>query len=284
MMNKQVNLFKNPFTEIELAFRSQTKTVTNPEAFRTFLQNNKQAFYLCFHSTNIGKTHFRLLLEIIRKPTLLKVFLEEGYASHSFRPLLRESLMADQVESLQVIFEYPPFKSRILFRSRLDIVIESFNDYNEDFIDLLKYSGPRTTEFILNHEWMGDKLTITRFMLLTPQLRSCTIKRILRHIKYKDFLYEIDSPYEWVDTYYENDYRQFHNVHNDLIHTNHMKYEHVELAFKEERKRRLKNNWRFLFFCIILRIRCREFSEHFWSPGGTKAKELEREFYELGKN
>jgi len=50
-----------------------------------------------------------------------------------------------------------------------------------------------------------------------------------------------------------------------------------------ERSRRKEQNWRLLFWGIILHRRMREFRDRFWAPGGKKMREIEKD-WDAAKN
>lgn len=268
---------KNPFTKMEIAFKHQLSTVTDPEQFREFLQSQKQFVYQYFQKDDPGKTHHRVLQEIVRKPALFKIFLEEGYGINTFRPLLVEILRSDQVESLNIFFAHPPYQSRLKFRSSFYSL--SQRPYiQEDFADLLHYTGKKTTAFLLDQDPMKENLTLERFMELTPTLPKEKIQQILCHKIYKHYLYGITSPYDWADSLHERLFGTSFLPKNNQPN-NHNVYKHVQDAFMEERQYRIKSNWTYLFFCILLRARIREFVERYWAPGNKKSLQLKDQFY-----
>jgi hypothetical protein len=266
----------NPFTKMEIAFKHQLSTVTDPEQFREFLQSQKQFVYQYFQKDDPGKTHHRVLQEIVRKPALFKIFLEEGYGINTFRPLLVEILRSDQVESLKIFFAHPPYESRLKLRSALYLGSNSY--IHEDFADLLRYTVQKTTAFLLDQDSMKENLTLDRFMELSTIISKEKILQILRHKSYKHFLYGITSPYDWADSLHR---RLWGNAilptkyHPD----NRSVYQHVQDAFMEERQQKINANWTYLFFCILLRARIREFVERFWAPGNKKSLQLKEQFY-----
>jgi hypothetical protein len=268
---------KNPFTKMEIAFKHQLNTLTDAEQFREFLQSQKEFVYQYFQKDDPGQTHYRVLKEIILKPALFKIFLEEGYGVNTFRPLLVEILRSDQVESLKIFFAHPPYQSRLKLRSSL-YSLSPHPYIHEDFADLLRYAGQNTISFLLDQDAMKENLTLDRFMELTPTISKERILQILRHKTYKHYLYGITTPYDWADS-----------LHGRLWGTsmlpkkyqpnNRNVYKHVQEAFMEERTYRINSNWTYLFFCILLRARIREFVERFWAPGNKKSLELKNQFY-----
>lgn len=267
----------NIFIELELAFKQHTRTVTDPDYFREFLRSQKEFATLYFHKIDPGKTHIRLIYELVRKPELLKVFLEEGYGIHSFRPILMEVLRSDRLESLQVLFEYPPYHSRLKQRSSLATFQQTYTYFNEDFADLLTYSGPRIVYFLLEHPWMKENLTGSRLMFLSTRLTEDRLRQIFNHPLWTHLLYDVPLPYDWIKQYNTYVVRNFRTEYIYGPFTPDM-YDNVQLIYMDERRKRIQQRWRFLFWCVLLRSRIREFVERYWAPGGPKASALQKEF------
>lgn len=196
---------------------------------------------------------------------------------NTFRVLLLEILRGDYLESLTIFYEHPPYKSRLKLRSSL-YATNTYPYIHEDFADQLRYTGPKTTTFLLNYPTMQENLTLDRFMELCPTLTKEKITEILRHPLYKHFLYGITSPYDWANNLHGRLWGQPTLPRKHLPNNNSV-YEQAQEVFLNERKFRISQNWNFLFTCILLRARIREFVERFWAPGNKKSLELKDSFY-----
>lgn len=267
----------NLFLQMELNIRHQVKTITNPEQFRTYLRGESDGFILNYFSKIMtpGKTAYKIIFEIVRKPHLFKIFLEEGFGINLFRPILSETLKCDIVESLQILFDHSPYYSRLQHRASLS----NNGQYTEYFVDILIHTGPNSTLFLLNHDLMKKQFTLENFMKMAPQLTEYKIRAILTHPTYSYFLYAISSPYEWAGDLQKDLYGSLYQINSETLKQYVKPYEYVQKVFIEERQKKTHNNWTFLFLCIILTTRVKEFKARFWIPGGKKAIELQEIFY-----
>lgn len=216
---------------------------------------------------------------IARVPWILEVFLSCGYGRPYISSIFLKVLDSGNVHAFLNIIQYEPLAERFAARC-VDHTYYKFvwNHY----IHLMKGA-------ILDAYLRFDGLVVDAGLLLSiiPSLAPSQLEFILKHQRHHYLVYELSSPYAYVETQVRRVYK-YPNCMNEptaRLQYGVAHYENAERLWKQLKNERRVRNWRYIFWCTVLHSRMMEFREKYWALSSKHVKNAEEEFYSLvGKN
>jgi hypothetical protein len=215
---------------------------------------------------------------IARVPWILEVFLACGYGRAYMSPLFMKVLDTGNVHSFLNTIQYEPFAERFAARS----VENTYYKYVwNHYIPFMKGE-------ILDSYLRFDGLVIDADVLLSiiPSLSHAQLEFILNHPRHRYLVYELSSPYAYVEAqvrrvYKYQDCQDCMNEPTARLQYCVSQYETAECLWKQLKIKRRVNNWRFLFWCTVLHSRMMEFREKYWALSSKHVQNAANEFYSL---